>query len=89
MCHALLAASLPNWKDLILSKPSGNSSSAAKQAGHGSPPVLILCSGARRCVLLIKALAAFRCQCCKLFAKHLKVSEQVKMLKRFFPIAVG
>jgi hypothetical protein len=80
-------ATLPGWRELISPK---SGSSASKSDDHcGSPPVLIVCSGARRCVAVIKALTAFRCQVLKLFAKHLKPSEQAKMLRRYFPIAVG
>lgn len=39
---------------------------------------------------VMKSLAAFRCQVVKLFAKHLKMDEQRKMLRKgCFPLAVS
>ncbi|RLN86934.1 hypothetical protein BBJ28_00010511 [Nothophytophthora sp. Chile5] len=55
-----------------------------------SPYFLVLCSSALRCVEVLKHVASFKCRVGKLFAKHMKVSEQGEQLSRiFFPIAVG
>ncbi|KAF0688101.1 Aste57867_20262 [Aphanomyces stellatus] len=54
-----------------------------------SPILLIVCSSALRAVEVGKAIAVFKCHVAKLFAKHLKLSEQVDNLKRFHPIAIG
>eukprot|EP00752_Nemacystus_decipiens_P011919 g10569.t1 len=77
-----IKASLPDWKKRIQNRNSN--------APRGSPSVLIVCAGARRCVEVMKHLTAFRCQVVKLFAKHLKIEEQKVMLKKgCFPIGVG
>ncbi|KAG5179452.1 U3-containing 90S pre-ribosomal complex subunit-domain containing protein [Tribonema minus] len=100
-----IKATLPNWRALTAAAPAKDrgSGGAVKWGagkprgggakppapGAGSPPIVIVCSGARRCMEVIKALSPFRCQVLKLFAKHLKPAEQAKMLRRYFPIAVG
>ncbi|XP_028993144.1 protein CMSS1 [Betta splendens] len=50
----------------------------------GSAVLLIVCSSALRCIELIKNLSAFKGQArvLKLFAKHIKVEEQVKLLQK-------
>ncbi|KAH7352122.1 hypothetical protein KP509_19G030700 [Ceratopteris richardii] len=57
----------------------------------GSPMLLILCSSATRCVDILKGLMSFTktCKPAKLFAKHIKVEEQVKALEDCVNIAVG
>ncbi|EFJ07629.1 hypothetical protein SELMODRAFT_448377 [Selaginella moellendorffii] len=57
----------------------------------GSPIVLIVSSSAVRCVSLLKNLASLTKECKpgKLFAKHLKVEEQVSALKQRVNIAAG
>eukprot|EP00904_Undaria_pinnatifida_P011338 jgi/Undpi1/7334/HiC_scaffold_22.g09807.m1 len=77
-----IKASLPDWKKRIQNRDNN--------APRGSPSVLIICAGARRCVEVMKHLTAFRCQVVKLFAKHLKIEEQKVMLRKgCFPLAVG
>ncbi|CAM9972194.1 unnamed protein product [Ectocarpus sp. 12 AP-2014] len=77
-----IKASLPDWKKRIQNRNSN--------APRGSPSVLIVCAGARRCVEVMKNLTAFRCQVVKLFAKHLKIEEQKVMLRKgCFPLGVG
>ncbi|CAM9732855.1 unnamed protein product [Ectocarpus sp. 12 AP-2014] len=77
-----IKASLPDWKKRIQNRNSN--------APRGSPSVLIVCAGARRCVEVMKHLTAFRCQVVKLFAKHLKIEEQKVMLRKgCFPLGVG
>ncbi|CAN0517087.1 unnamed protein product, partial [Laminaria digitata] len=76
-----ITASLPDWKKRIQNRDNN--------APRGSPSVLIVCAGARRCVEVMKHLTAFRCQVLKLFAKHLKIEEQKVMLRKgCFPLAV-
>ena len=49
--------------------------------------VLVLCSSALRCVEVIRALkATLRCSVAKLFAKHLKLGEQLEELARETPV---
>eukprot|EP00250_Pteridium_aquilinum_P035709 c984_g1_i1 orf=78-800(+) len=57
----------------------------------GSPTLLILCSSATRCVELLKGIRGLTkaCKPAKLFAKHIKVEEQVKALEEYVNIAVG
>ncbi|CAL8322815.1 unnamed protein product [Merluccius merluccius] len=50
----------------------------------GSVPLLIVCSSALRTIELIKQLTTFKgdAKVMKLFAKHIKVEEQVKLLQK-------
>eukprot|EP00898_Chlorokybus_atmophyticus_P005302 jgi/Chlat1/5773/Chrsp387S00876 len=60
--------------------------------GHvGSPAMLIVSGSAKRCVDIIRGLGdmARACKVVKLFAKHLKVEEQVELLKQSVCIGVG
>ncbi|RHY22192.1 hypothetical protein DYB32_009576 [Aphanomyces invadans] len=70
----------PKWK--LLFKGKGIK-------GDCSPILVILCSSALRAVEVGKAIAVFHCHVAKLFGKHFKLTEQVEMLKRFHPIAIG
>ncbi|XP_058694247.1 protein CMSS1 isoform X2 [Poecile atricapillus] len=54
--------------------------------------MLVLCSSALRCLELIKSMTAFKgdCRVLKLFAKHIKIQEQINMLEKgVFHIGVG
>mmetsp|Transcript_17362 Transcript_17362/g.22880 ORF Transcript_17362/g.22880 Transcript_17362/m.22880 type:complete len:328 (-) Transcript_17362:318-1301(-) len=88
-----IKANLHEWKMKLASKKGKNKqfakSASIKKQVSGSPRVLIICSGARRCVQLLKTVAVFRCPAAKLFAKHMKIQEQQKILKKCPPIAVG
>ncbi|KDO20503.1 hypothetical protein SPRG_14261 [Saprolegnia parasitica CBS 223.65] len=75
-----LRALCPEWKFLFRGKGIKD---------KRSPLLLIVCSSALRAVEIGKAIASFKCHVAKLFAKHLKLEEQVEMLKRFHPIAIG
>lgn len=74
-----------SWKDALFK--GENSSNNQK----GSPSLLILCSSATRCVELLKGLKDLSKECkpAKLFAKHIKVEEQVKALEGYVNIAAG
>ncbi|KAI8912717.1 hypothetical protein EDD86DRAFT_245590 [Gorgonomyces haynaldii] len=50
---------------------------------HTKIKVLIVCAGALRAIEIIKQLkeGSQKLQICKLFARHLKVQEQIQMLK--------
>jgi hypothetical protein len=70
----------------------GSKSKLAKPCDEmGCPQVLILCSGAKRATDVISAISKkIHCKISKLFAKHIKVTEQVEMLaKTHYPIACG
>lgn len=70
----------------ILSLPRPSNSEAEK----GAPRVLILCAGAKRATDLIKGLRPLRIRLGKLFAKHIKLSEQCELLRETeIPVAVG
>lgn len=73
------------WKQLVGWK------SAAVKLPKGSPAVLILTYAAARAADMLKTLSCFKCRIGKLFAKHLKVSEQIQQLQSgpTPPIAVG
>lgn len=57
----------------------------------GSSIVVILCSSAIRATKIIKDLSkCLKCRVAKLFAKHLKVHEQIELLsKEYYPVAVA
>jgi hypothetical protein len=55
---------------------------------HSKLKVLIVCSSALRCLELIRQLKQMNMKIAKLFAKHFKVSDQVKSL-RDYPYLVG
>ncbi|BAT93515.1 hypothetical protein LR48_Vigan02g275800 [Vigna angularis] len=57
----------------------------------GSPAVLIISSSALRCIHLLRGFRSFTKQChaAKLFAKHLKLQEQISLLKNRVNIAGG
>lgn len=77
-----LAVGLPAYKKLLHSDDTP----------RGSPTVLIICASALRATQIIKSISAkiIRCKIAKLFAKHIKISEQVEMLAAdSFPIAIG
>ncbi|KAI5080901.1 hypothetical protein GOP47_0004084 [Adiantum capillus-veneris] len=62
-----------------------------KNKENGNPALLVVCSSATRCVDLLKGLRSLTkaCKPAKLFAKHIKVEEQVKALQDYVNIAVG
>ncbi|XP_052811176.1 uncharacterized protein C3orf26 homolog [Mya arenaria] len=71
---AYLRQVLPKWKKL-----------KAGVEGHGSPVLLVICPSALRAVDLNRKLQEFKgekCKCVKLFAKHMKLEEQQKFLKK-------
>ncbi|GLJ15511.1 hypothetical protein SUGI_0254630 [Cryptomeria japonica] len=57
----------------------------------GSPAILTISSSAARCVEILRGLREFtaKCHSAKLFAKHIKIEEQVSMLKGRVNIAGG
>eukprot|EP01038_Epipyxis_sp_PR26KG_P009612 gene9612-12944_t len=58
---------------------------------HGCPMVVIVCSSAVRAIEIMKSLAKeIKFPIVKLFAKHLKLQEQMDILsKSYYPIAIG
>ncbi|KAL2323812.1 hypothetical protein Fmac_022870 [Flemingia macrophylla] len=57
----------------------------------GSPAVLILTSSALRCIHLLRGFRSMTKQChaAKLFSKHMKLEEQIALLKKRVNIASG
>ncbi|NXO21316.1 CMS1 protein, partial [Cisticola juncidis] len=54
--------------------------------------MLVLCSSALRSLELIKSMTAFKgdCRVLKLFAKHIKIKEQINMLEKgVFHVGIG
>ncbi|KAK2168500.1 hypothetical protein LSH36_16g03058 [Paralvinella palmiformis] len=71
--HTVLTVS--KWKKRI----------KAMEQSPGSPRLLIICSAGSRAVNLIRDLRSFcseECRVAKLFAKHIKLEEQTKFLKK-------
>ena len=61
-----------------------------RHAQPGHPLVVIVAQSARRAVEIMKPLSlTLKHRICKLFAKHLKVEDQVGDLKEKYPIAIG
>lgn len=60
-------------------------------AEPGCPAILIICSSAVRCVEILRGLKTLttKCHAAKLFAKHIKIEEQVSILKERVNIAGG
>ncbi|KAL1919931.1 uncharacterized protein VTP21DRAFT_1863 [Calcarisporiella thermophila] len=74
-----------SYKKKLFKKPTGDDA-------VGRPLVLVLAESAIRCTEIIRALDEFRktARIAKLFAKHIKVEEQVTLLsKEHLNIAVG
>ncbi|CAI7776685.1 unnamed protein product [Closterium sp. NIES-54] len=69
----------------------GGEGEEGEQWEAGSPVVLIVSASAVRCVDLLRACKGVGrgCRVAKLFAKHLKVEEQVEMLKGPVHVAAG
>ncbi|KAJ3054086.1 cms1 ribosomal small subunit [Rhizophlyctis rosea] len=80
---------LSDYIKTLLPKYEKELTNPSKRAHAGSPRVIIITSSAIRAVNLIRLVKTLG-KCAKLFAKHLKVSEQVALLKtEKTPIAVG
>jgi superfamily II DNA/RNA helicase len=80
-----LTAGLPSYKKALR---------VPDTAEHrGSPIVVIVCSSAVRATKIIKSLSTHKhihCKIAKLFAKHIKIAEQIEMLAaETYPIAIG
>ncbi|KAH9329693.1 hypothetical protein KI387_001801 [Taxus chinensis] len=76
----------PSWKEVLC---EGNLIEGNVEPG--SPAILMICSSAARCVETLRGLREFtaKCNAAKLFAKHIKIEEQVSMLKGRVNIAGG
>jgi len=56
----------------------------------GCPFVVIVSGSANRCVEIIKSVSkGLKCKVAKLFSRHVKIQEQVDILKNHHPVAVG
>uniref|UniRef100_A0A0D6R0X0 DEAD/DEAH box helicase domain-containing protein n=1 Tax=Araucaria cunninghamii TaxID=56994 RepID=A0A0D6R0X0_ARACU len=75
-----------SWKDVLC---EGNILEG--NVAPGSPAILIISSSAVRCVEVLRGLRELttNCHAAKLFAKHIKMEEQVSMLKGRVNIAGG
>mmetsp|Transcript_9932 Transcript_9932/g.22168 ORF Transcript_9932/g.22168 Transcript_9932/m.22168 type:complete len:279 (-) Transcript_9932:153-989(-) len=68
----------------------GESRKDGKVRDGGSPMVIIICISARRCVEVLKEIATLKIRVAKLFAKHMSLDDQKRMLSEDCPpIAVG
>mmetsp|Transcript_12517 Transcript_12517/g.18760 ORF Transcript_12517/g.18760 Transcript_12517/m.18760 type:complete len:279 (+) Transcript_12517:6-842(+) len=80
-----LAVGLPSYKKLLQNPDESGSN-------RGSPTVLIICASAIRATQIIRSVSSkiIKCKIAKLFAKHIKISEQVDLLaSSFYPLATG
>lgn len=77
------------WEETLTGAAPAGDGGPGRQVGNIS--LLVLCSSANRCVDILRSLKTFcrACEPAKLFAKHLKVAEQVQGLKRRVNIAAG
>lgn len=80
-----MATGLESYKKIVFHK-----SNDIKDYGH--PTILIICMSAIRATEIIKSISLklHGCKIAKLFAKHIKLNEQVELLsKDYYPIAIG
>lgn len=60
------------------------------QLEPGCPLALIVCPSAARCTQVIANISKrYHCRVAKLYAKHMKIPDQIESLKQVMPIAVG
>ncbi|XP_050373793.1 protein CMS1 [Argentina anserina] len=80
------AAFGPSWKDELCDKRL-----LEGKVGPGSPAVLIISTSALRSIELLRGFRSLtkECHAAKLFSKHMKVEEQVSLLKDRVNIASG
>ncbi|XP_059447821.1 uncharacterized protein LOC132179178 [Corylus avellana] len=80
------AAFGPSWKESLCEKQL-----LEGKVDPGSPALLIISSSALRSIQLLKGFRSLTrdCHALKLFSKHMKVEEQVSMLKNRVNIASG
>ncbi|KAH8971790.1 hypothetical protein BDL97_02G160700 [Sphagnum fallax] len=73
----------PTWREALCEE--------ARVGDPGSPVILVLCSSAIRCVELLRGMKMFtsKCKPAKLFAKHIKLEEQISLLEKHVNIAAG
>eukprot|EP01018_Ginkgo_biloba_P014516 Gb_37210 [translate_table: standard] len=76
----------PSWKEVLCEESLFEGS-----VEPGSPAILVISSSAVRCVEVLRGLKTLttKCHAAKLFAKHIKIEEQVSMLKGRVNIAGG
>lgn len=76
----------PSWEEVLC---EGNVVEGNVQPG--CPALLIISSSAIRCVEILRSMKTFttKCHAAKLFAKHIKIEEQVSILKERVNIAGG
>jgi hypothetical protein len=80
-----LSASLPNYKKIIYDTP-------ANTQDNGAPVLLIVCASAIRATEVIKSISSklIKVKIAKLFAKHIKIVDQIELLsKDYYPIVIG
>lgn len=72
-----------SWKEVLCE--------GQRKVDAGSPAVLILTSSALRCIHLLRGFRSMTKQChaAKLFSKHMKLQEQIALLKNRVNIASG
>ncbi|KAF3457384.1 hypothetical protein FNV43_RR02041 [Rhamnella rubrinervis] len=80
------AAFGPSWKEVLCEKQL-----LEGKIDPGSPSILIISSSALRSIELLRSMRSFtkECHAAKLFSKHMKVEEQVLLLKGRVNIASG
>jgi len=60
------------------------------QLSPGCPLALVVCPSAARCTQVIASISKrYSCRVAKLYAKHLKIPDQIESLKQVVPVAVG
>jgi hypothetical protein len=81
-----LSVSLPSYRKIILNINNYGSDD------FGCPIILIICASAIRCTKIIRSISSKipKCKIAKLFAKHMKIDDQMDFLsKSYYPIAIG
>lgn len=86
LCEHMKASFGPSWKEVLCKKEL-----TGKHSEPGSPALLTISLSALRSLELLRSLKPFTkdCHAAKLFAKHLKIEEQVSLLKNHVNVACG
>ncbi|KAI4334793.1 hypothetical protein L6164_013503 [Bauhinia variegata] len=83
---SIKAAFGPSWKDVLC-----DGQLVEGKVDAGSPAVLIISSSALRSIELLRGFRSLtkECHAAKLFSKHMKIEEQISLLKNRVNIASG
>jgi len=90
-CAFTLAVDAANLRKRLKERSDAKEGGGREMGEMGCPTVLVLCASSLRASQVFNRMKGLlRCPHIKLFAKHLKIQDQVEQLgKEHFPVAVG